>query len=79
MAKVIVYSLPTCPYCRKAKEFLDAYNIKYEDINVATDKEGMEEMVRKTGQMSVPVLTIDDQIVIGFDRRKISELLGLAE
>jgi len=79
MAKVKVYSLPTCLYCRKAKEFLDANNISYDDINVGTDKEGMEEMVGKTGQMSVPVLTIDDQTVIGFDKRKISELLGLVE
>ncbi|NLW08392.1 MAG: NrdH-redoxin [Firmicutes bacterium] len=79
MAKVKIYSLPTCPYCDKAKAFLDAYNINYEEINVATDKEGMEEMIEKTGQMGVPVLEIDDQIVIGFDRRKISELLGLAE
>jgi glutaredoxin 3 len=79
MAKVKIYSLPTCPYCNKAKEFLDVNNIKYEEINVATDKEGLEEMVRKTDQMSVPVLIIDDRIVIGFDRKKISELLGLTE
>jgi glutaredoxin len=46
---------------------------------VATDKEGMEEMMSKTGQMSVPVIEIDDQVIVGFDRKKISELLGLAE
>jgi len=79
MAKVKIYSTPTCPYCHKAKAFLDAYNIGYEEINVATDKAGLEEMVEKTGQMGVPVLEIDDQIVIGFDRKRISELLGLAE
>jgi glutaredoxin len=58
---------------------LDAYNIGYEEVNVATDKEGMEEMMSKTGQMSVPVIEIDDQVIVGFDRKKISELLGLAE
>jgi glutaredoxin 3 len=79
MAKVKIYSLPTCPYCHKAKAFLDAYNIGYEEVNVATDKEGMEEMMSKTGQMSVPVIEIDDQVIVGFDRKKISELLGLAE
>jgi glutaredoxin 3 len=79
MAKVKIYSVPTCPYCNKAKAFLDAYNIKYDEINVATDKEGMEEMMNKSGQMSVPVVEIDDQMVVGFDRKKISELLGLAE
>lgn len=79
MAKIKVYSLPTCLYCRKAKEYLEANNIEYEEINVATDQEGLEEMVRKTGQMSVPVLSIDDQIVVGFDKGKISDLLGLAE
>ncbi|HHU81402.1 MAG TPA: NrdH-redoxin [Firmicutes bacterium] len=79
MAKVKIYSVPTCPHCNKAKAFLDAYNIKYDEINVATDKEGMEEMMSKSGQMSVPVVEIDDQMVVGFDRKKISELLGLAE
>lgn len=79
MAEIKLYSLPTCVYCHKAKEYLDANNIEYEEINVATDHEGLEEMVRKTGQMSVPVLTVDDEIIVGFDKKKISALLGLDE
>jgi glutaredoxin 3 len=74
---VIVYSTPTCPYCKMAKEFLKENKIDFENIDVSTDTENAQEMIRKSGQMGVPVLDIDGEIVVGFDREKISELLNL--
>ena len=75
--KVTVYSTPTCPYCIRAKQFLKDSNVAFEDIDVSTDTEKAQEMVNKSGQMGVPVLDIDGEIVIGFDREKITQALGL--
>lgn len=77
MTKVKIYSTPTCIYCKLAKDFFNKNNIQYEDINVAEDKKAREEMVKKTQQMGVPVIEIGDQYVVGFDQRKIEDLLGL--
>lgn len=79
MAKVRVFSTPTCPYCHTLKAYLDDNKIAYEDIDVAVDEKAREEMVKKSGQMGVPVADIDGQIIIGFDRQKISELLNIKE
>ena len=75
--KVTVYSTPTCPFCMKAKQFLDDNNIEYENYDVSADQSKAEEMVAKSGQMGVPVLDIEGEIVIGFDKDKISQLLGI--
>jgi glutaredoxin 3 len=77
MANVKIYSTPTCPYCTMAKDFLKKHNISYEDFDVASDAEKREEMMEKTEQMGVPVIEIDNEIVIGFDEKKISKLLGI--
>jgi len=75
--KVVIYSTPTCPYCVRAKQFLKDNNITYEDIDVSADSAKAEEMVKRTGQMGVPVIYIDDDIIIGFDKAAIKEALGL--
>ncbi len=75
--KVIVYSTPTCPFCVRVKQFLKDNNIQFEDVNVATDHKRAEEMVQRSGQMGVPVLDIDGEIVIGFNKNRISELLSI--
>ncbi len=75
--KVRVYSTSTCPYCHRAKQFLKDNNIEFEDVDVSADKEKAEEMVQKTGQMGVPVLDIDGEIIVGFDKEKIEQALGL--
>lgn len=75
--KVKVYSTPICPHCIALKQFLDEHNIDYEDINVAEDEKAAEEMIKKSGQMGVPVAEINGEIVVGFDEGKISQLLGL--
>jgi glutaredoxin 3 len=77
MSKVRVFSTPACPYCVTLKEFLKENNIEFEDINVAEDAQAREEMINKTNQMGVPVVDIDGEIVIGFDKGKISSLLGI--
>ena len=73
--KVRVYSTPTCPYCRMAKAFLKERNIDYVDIDVSSDRAGRDEMIKKSGQMGVPVIDIDSKIVVGFDRDRIQRLV----
>jgi len=79
MTKVRVFSTSLCPYCVTLKEFLKEHNIGFENIDVSKDKNALEEMVRKSGQMGVPVLEIDEEIVVGFDREKITQLLNIKE
>lgn len=74
---VKIYSTPTCPWCIRTKQFLKENNIEFEDIDVSTNQAAAEEMVRKSGQMGVPVLDIDGGIIIGLDKEKIKEALGL--
>ena len=77
MTKVKIYSTLTCPYCTTLKEFLKERGVEFEEIDVSQDEKAMKEMVEKTGQMGVPVMDIDGEIVIGFDRGKIIKLLKL--
>jgi glutaredoxin-like YruB-family protein len=79
MSKVKVYSTPTCTYCVTLKAFLKEKGIEFEDIDVGTDDQAREEMIKKSGQMGVPVVEIDGQIVVGFDREKICQLLGIKD
>ena len=74
-----VYSTKFCPYCVTLKQFLEKHNINFVDIDVSEDKEAQEEMVKKSGQMGVPVVDIDGQIIVGFDKEKISQLLKIKE
>jgi glutaredoxin-like YruB-family protein len=77
MAKVTIYSTPTCVYCKMAKEFFAKNNVSYEEFNVASDMKAREDMVNKSHQLGVPVIDIDNTIVIGFDQKTIEGLLGL--
>jgi len=77
MPKVIIYSTPSCVYCRMAKDFFAKNNVPYEEHNVAADLKAREEMVEKSQQLGVPVIDIDSNIIIGFDQKTISDLLGL--
>ncbi len=79
MAKVKVYSTPSCPYCMKAKEFLKEHGIKYEDINVQENKDAAEEMVEKSGQMGVPVIEVGSTIIVGFDRDALKKALKIRD
>jgi glutaredoxin-like YruB-family protein len=79
MKNVIIYSTPTCVYCKAAKDFFNEKKVKFTEYNVASDTERRKEMVDKTGQMGVPVIVIGDEAVIGFDQDKIVELLGISK
>ena len=77
MKSVKVYSTPTCPFCHKVKDFLSSNNIQFEDIDVSSDQDKVKEMVDKSGQMGVPVVDIEGEIIVGFDKDKISKALGI--
>jgi len=74
-----VYSTPMCPYCYTLKEFLKENGFEFEDIDVSKDKKSLDEMVKKSGQMGVPVIEIDGEIIMGFDKEKICEKLKISE
>ena len=77
MAAVKIYSTPNCPYCKLAKQFLTENNISFEDIDVSSNQLAAQEMIGRSGQMGVPVIDIDGQLVVGFDKNKIKQLLNL--
>lgn len=77
MATVTIYTTPTCVYCKATKAFFQEQNVQYTEKDVATDTKGRDEMIQRSGQMGVPVIAIDDKLVIGFDKARISELLGI--
>ena len=64
--KIKIYSTPTCPYCIMAKNYFKDKGLEFEDINVAGNENAVKEMIAKSGQMGVPVVDIDDNIIIGF-------------
>jgi glutaredoxin 3 len=74
---VKVYSTSTCPFCVRAKQFLKDNNIMFENIDVSADQGKAQEMMDRSGQMGVPVLDIDGEIIIGFDKEKIKKVLGI--
>lgn len=81
-AQVTLYSTPTCPYCKMAKEFFQHHDVEFISYNVADDQAKAEEMLHKTSQSGVPVIVIkkadSEDVVVGFDQQKISELLGIS-
>lgn len=78
MAKnVKVYSTPTCPYCIRLKQFLNEKNIGFENIDVSGDQEKAQEMVKKSGQISVPVVDIEGEVIVGFDKDRITKALDI--
>jgi len=79
MAHVTVYSTPTCPYCKLAKEFLKKNEVEFDDVDVASDQDKAQEMIKKSGQMGVPVIDIDGKIIIGFDKKAIAGALDIKE
>lgn len=74
--KIKVYSTPTCPYCKLVKDFLDEKKIEYSDINVANDPAAANEMVKMSGQMGVPVVDINGQVIVGWNKDALEEAIG---
>jgi len=73
--KIKVYSTPKCHFCELIKKYLMEKDVDFMEVDVSNNKEGFQEMVAKSGQMGVPVVEIGDQIIVGFDKNRIEELL----
>ncbi|MEK7481024.1 MAG: glutaredoxin domain-containing protein [Patescibacteria group bacterium] len=78
MKQVAIYTTPSCMYCRQAKDFFAQHDIIFKEYNVAADAAKRQEMLDRSGQMSVPVIAIDRTVMVGFNRAKIKEVLGLS-
>jgi glutaredoxin 3 len=76
VAKVKVYSTPTCPWCVKVKDYLKSKDVEFDNIDVSSDREAAMAMVKKTGQMGVPVVNIGEIYIVGFDQARIDEELS---
>ena len=74
---ITIYSTPTCHFCHMTKDFLKEHNISFTDYNVASDLEKRQEMISKSGQMGVPVIFVGNEMTVGFDRDRLSKLLGI--
>jgi len=74
--EIKVYSTPTCPYCRMVKDYLEAKGVAFVNYDVSQDKDALDEMVKLSGQMGVPVVVINGEVTVGFDKSKIDSLLG---
>jgi glutaredoxin 3 len=75
--KVTIYSTPTCHFCHEAKDFFTELKVAFTDHNVGTDLEKRKEMIDKSGQMGVPVITIGDKVIVGFDEDTLKEVLAV--
>lgn len=75
--KVKVYSTSTCPYCIRAKQFLKESAVIFEDIDVSMNQSAAQEMIKRSGQMGVPVIDIEGELIVGFDKDKIKKALGI--
>ena len=77
--KVKVYSTPVCPWCHKVKEFLQEKKVQFEDFDVSANQGAAKEMFEKTGQMGVPVIEINGETIVGFDKNKLKKSLGISD
>ncbi len=75
--QVTIYSTPTCHFCHAAKDFFSANGVAFTDYNVGTDLEKRKEMIEKSGQMGVPVITVGKDLIVGFDESRLRELLAI--
>lgn len=72
---VTIYSTPTCGYCKAAKDYFKNNDIEYTEHDVSKDTEARQEMIKKTGQLGVPVIEVGDEVIVGFDKDKLSSLI----
>jgi len=75
--KVIIFTTPTCPWCRAAKQYFAQKKIKFTEVDVTRDQRAVKDLIRLTGQTGVPVILINNRPVVGFDKAKIDQLLGI--
>lgn len=77
--KVIIFTTPTCSFCRAAKQYFIQKRVRYTEIDVSRDQRAAQDMLRRTGQMGVPVILINNRPIVGFDKPKINNLLGIKD
>jgi glutaredoxin 3 len=77
MKNVSIYSTPNCTYCKKAKEFFNEKKVTFNEFDVAADEQKRNEMIDMTGQMGVPVIRVDDEVIVGYDRATLAQMLGI--
>ena len=75
--KIIVYTTTTCPYCNHVKDFLKEHNIQFKEVDLTQNQEMIDELIKKTGQMAVPMTEIDGEIIVGFDVPKLKQKLNI--
>ncbi|MDI6696864.1 MAG: glutaredoxin family protein [Anaerolineales bacterium] len=75
--RVLIFTTPTCAFCNQAKRYFREKGIKFKDIDVSRDAAAARDMIRRSGQQGVPVIDIGGKIIVGFDRQKINQLLGI--
>lgn len=75
--RVLVFTTPTCPWCNRAKTYLRSRGVQFREVDVSRDPAAARDLVRRTGQMGVPVIEIDGRPIVGFDQARIDQLLGL--
>lgn len=78
MPQIKIYTTPFCVYCKEVKELLSKNNFNYLEVDVTQDEKALNYIVSKTGQMAVPVIEINNQIIVGFDKNQILKALNLA-
>ncbi|MCR4278383.1 MAG: glutaredoxin family protein [bacterium] len=72
---VTVYSTATCPYCKLVKEYLNEEGVEFKNVDVGEDPEAANEMVKKSGQMGVPVVEVNGEIIVGWNKAELEEAL----
>ena len=77
--KVIIYGTDSCPWCHKAREFMKEHKVKFTDKNVGEDQKAAQEMIKKSGQQGVPVIDVDEEIIVGFDEDRLRSLLNIKD
>ena len=75
--KVKVYTTPTCTYCHLVKQFLKEHKVEYEEVDVTKDQKLVDELLKKSGQLGVPVVDINGHIIVGFDRGALKRALKI--
>ncbi len=75
--KVVIFTTPTCSHCNSAKRYLKEKKIRFRDVDVSKDDRAARDMQRRTGQSGVPVILVNNRPVVGFNKPKINQMLGI--
>ncbi len=79
MKHIVIYTTPTCVYCKMAKDFFKEHQIAYEEKDVSLDSAAREKMIEISGQLGVPVIDIEGEIIVGFNKERIAKILEMKE